>query len=223
MLSVIIITKNEEKYLPRLLNDISKQNFKDYEIIVADANSKDNTKNIAKKNGCKIVKGGHFSVGRNNGAKSAKGDFLLFIDADMTIKDRYFFSKIMKAFNNRKVNALSFKFHVENGAWGERVFFSLVNTFVHGCILMGIAAGRGGCQAFRKVKFPGYNEKMEMGEDIDILKRVHGFRFLDATVYESDRRYRKEGYIAVVMDWLKSFWYNAIIRRPYKKIRKNVR
>ncbi|MCK4891044.1 MAG: glycosyltransferase family 2 protein, partial [Candidatus Pacebacteria bacterium] len=35
MLSIIIPTKNEEKYLPKLLRSIKKQSFKDYEIIVA--------------------------------------------------------------------------------------------------------------------------------------------------------------------------------------------
>ena len=41
-----------------LLDSIQNQTFKDYEIIVADADSKDNTRKIAKEFGCRIVEGG---------------------------------------------------------------------------------------------------------------------------------------------------------------------
>jgi glycosyltransferase involved in cell wall biosynthesis len=79
MLSIIIITKNEEKYLPKLLNSIKKQNYKNYEIIVSDAKSIDSTRKIAKKCNCKIINEGLPSIGRNNGAKYTKGDLLLFL------------------------------------------------------------------------------------------------------------------------------------------------
>ena len=80
MISIIIPTLNEEKYLPKLLDCIRKQSYKDYEIIVADSNSKDKTRQIAKKYGCRIVKGGMPAKGRNNGAKAAKSEILLFVD-----------------------------------------------------------------------------------------------------------------------------------------------
>ena len=58
MLSIIIPTLNEESYLPKLLNSIKKQDFQDYEMIVADAGSKDKTIEIALASGCKISSGG---------------------------------------------------------------------------------------------------------------------------------------------------------------------
>ena len=42
-ISIIIPTYNEEEYLPKLLESIKSQDFTDYEIIVADAQSDDNT------------------------------------------------------------------------------------------------------------------------------------------------------------------------------------
>ena len=45
--SIIIPTYNEEEYLPVLLDSIKEQDFNDYEIIVADANSSDRTREIA--------------------------------------------------------------------------------------------------------------------------------------------------------------------------------
>ena len=98
-LSIIIPTLNEEKYLPKLLESIKKQNIKSYEIIVADSNSNDKTREIARKFGCKVVKGRkNPGSGRNNGAKVAKGSILFFIDADCYIEDNF----LQKALNKTK-------------------------------------------------------------------------------------------------------------------------
>src|SRR3989338_341684 len=90
MLSIIIPTLNEEKYLAKLLDSIKNQGFKDYEIIVADNNSKDKTRQTAKKYGCRVVDGGKPPIARNNGAKAAKGNLLFFIDADCIIGNDFF-------------------------------------------------------------------------------------------------------------------------------------
>ena len=87
-LSIVIITKNEEKYLPKLLESIKKQkvNF-DYKIIVSDANSTDKTRQIGKEFWCKIVDGWLPSKWRNEGAKVAKWEWILFLDADVLIPE----------------------------------------------------------------------------------------------------------------------------------------
>ncbi len=94
-ISIIIPTKNEEKVLPSLLMCLNNQTLKPYEIIVADAFSEDNTRKIAQKHGCKVVEGGLPGKGRNNGAKTAKGDYLFFFDADVKI-DNHFLEKASK-------------------------------------------------------------------------------------------------------------------------------
>ncbi len=50
-ISIVIPTLNEEAFLPTLLDSIKKQSFTDYEIIVADAGSKDKTIDIAQEYG----------------------------------------------------------------------------------------------------------------------------------------------------------------------------
>jgi glycosyltransferase involved in cell wall biosynthesis len=77
-ISIIIPTKNEETCLPKLLDSIKSQDFPDYEIIIADANSTDKTREIAKSYGCIVVDGGLPAVGRNRGAEVANGEILLF-------------------------------------------------------------------------------------------------------------------------------------------------
>src|SRR3989344_9634907 len=98
--SVIIPTLNEELFLPNLLHDLKKQKVKNFEIIVVDAKSKDKT--------CKIVKSfkqslnlklylsnkKNVSFQKNLGAKKAIGKYLLFIDADSRVKNK--FIKLLK-------------------------------------------------------------------------------------------------------------------------------
>jgi glycosyltransferase involved in cell wall biosynthesis len=57
-LSVIIPTRNEEDFLPRLLDGIVRQSQRPSEVIVADNHSSDRTREIAKEYGCIIVPGG---------------------------------------------------------------------------------------------------------------------------------------------------------------------
>ena len=106
MLSIIIPTLNEEKYLPLLLESIKKQDFKDYEVIIADAGSKDKTLEIAKKHNCKIVPGGLPAKGRNQGAKIAKGNIFLFLDAEAVLPE-YFLKKVLLEFGKRKLDIAS--------------------------------------------------------------------------------------------------------------------
>src|SRR3990167_7948138 len=104
MLSIIIQAKNEEGYLPSLLNSIKKQDFQEkYEVILADANSTDKTRQIAKSFGCKIIGVGNHANGVNKGATAAKSDVILFLDAD-TVLTRNFLSTNYSEFVKRKLD-----------------------------------------------------------------------------------------------------------------------
>jgi len=107
MLSIIIPSLNEEKYLGLLLESIKRQGFSDYEIILADAGSTDKTLKIAKQYNCKIIAGGLPARGRNEGAKVAKGDVIFFCDADVILPDN-FFEKALAEFKARNLEVASF-------------------------------------------------------------------------------------------------------------------
>ena len=80
-LSVIIITKNEDKMLDDCLKSVSWVD----EILVVDSGSTDRTLEIAKRHKAKIVdssKGKSFSEWRNIGFKKATSDWIVYIDAD---------------------------------------------------------------------------------------------------------------------------------------------
>lgn len=82
--SIIVPVYNVEKYLQKCLDSIKKQTFKDYEVIIVNDGTKDNSMEIAKKYPYKIVnqKNQGLSVARNTGVKQATGEYLIFIDSD---------------------------------------------------------------------------------------------------------------------------------------------
>ena len=86
--SIIITTKNEAENIGHCLESIKRQNFSSgkVEIIVVDNNSTDKTKQIARRF-TKLVfnKGPERSAQRNYGMKKAKGKYLFYLDADMSL------------------------------------------------------------------------------------------------------------------------------------------
>ena len=94
-ISIIIPVYNKEKYIMRVLRSIQNQNFENIEIIFSDDSSKDNSIQLIEKyqkedGRIKLVK--HESnvgtlINRNDAAKKAKGEYLLFIDCDDLLLD----------------------------------------------------------------------------------------------------------------------------------------
>lgn len=85
MISVIIPVYNGEATIGALLESLAANDHKDYEIIVVDDGSTDRTREITSKHRARLASTGGRrgpAVGRNIGAKEARGDVFLFLDAD---------------------------------------------------------------------------------------------------------------------------------------------
>jgi cellulose synthase/poly-beta-1,6-N-acetylglucosamine synthase-like glycosyltransferase len=105
MISIIIPARNEEKNIEDVLGSIKKNKYKKkYEIIVIDGKSNDKTREIAKKFGSRIIiqKKLGISNARNLGWKYAKGNILIFIEADHRVSPK-FLDAIDKMFQNKNV------------------------------------------------------------------------------------------------------------------------
>lgn len=223
MLSIIIPTLNEEKYLPKLLESIKKQSFKDYEIIVADYNSKDKTKQVARKYNCKLVKGGLPPKARNNGAKIAKGSLLLFMDADCVIR-KDFFENALREIKNKRLNIAACKICPLSNKVIDKLAFSIYNFwsfltqkfYPH-------ATGHGiFCEKKLHNKINGFDESIKLGEDMDYCRRAGKkgkFRILNSVVIStSTRRFDSNGRFNVFLKLFLSAFYRII----FGEIRSNI-
>jgi len=88
MISVVIPTKNAAHFLGDCLQSVRAQDFpaSDVEIMVVDNFSTDDTKAVAERHGVIVHRvGPERSAQRNYGAQQARGELLLFLDADMTL------------------------------------------------------------------------------------------------------------------------------------------
>lgn len=218
---------NEEKFLPRLIDSIKKQSFADYEIIVSDGGSLDNTKKIALENGCKfVIDVEHHSPSwqRNNGAAVAKGDILLFLDADSVLQ-KDFLVNAFREFENRKLTVASFYIKFNPNHWYYNIYSSFSNFI---CFLKQISvfpAAMGAALMSKNeahVKIKGFDPEVLLSEDCDYcsrLSKVGKFRMLQSTrLLYSSRRIEKEGYFKTGWRWFKMGFFTIFNKRIKKQI-----
>ena len=191
---------------------IKKQTYKGYEIIVADAGSKDRTGQIAKKYGCKVVKGGMPAVGRNNGAKVAKGNILLFLDADVQI-NRDFIKKALNEFNKNNLDIAGCLIYPIGSNIIDKLFLALFNMWTLATQFFYPNASGGGifCQKWLHNKVNGFDETIILSEDMDYARRCgkYGkFRILNSVkAHIAMRRYEQEGRLNIGLKLLLSVFY----------------
>jgi glycosyltransferase involved in cell wall biosynthesis len=111
--SIVIPSLNEEKYLPTLLTDLTKQTFKDFEIILVDGASTDKTikkaEDFKTRLNLKIntVKKQNVSFQRNYGAEKAKSDWIIFMDADNSLPEYFLDGIKYQIIKNKDMDAFT--------------------------------------------------------------------------------------------------------------------
>lgn len=226
-LSIIIPTLNEEKYLPNLLDSLSKQNFKDkWEVIIVDGQSVDDTKKIARsykktlKSLLVISSKRGVSLQRNIGASKAKYRHFLFLDAD-TILPENFLTKLAKKINPKEKKFVGLPLILPyQGTFVDYAFVSIAYNFF---LLVGkfkpLVAGM--CLITTREnhkRIGGFNEKIIYAEDMDYgLRSVkNGARYhlyARLHLFASARRGRKMGRRNLGRIWFS--WYIKLIWKGY--------
>ncbi len=213
MLSIIIPTYNEEEYLPCLLRSIAAQTFRDLEVIVADAKSTDRTRDIAKEFGATIIDGGMPAVGRNRGAAVARGDILLFFDADVVLPDPWFLQMTVAEFEKRHLGAATCSIQPLSKKPVDKVFHVAFNYYMW-VTQATTPHAPGFCIFARKSVHDailGFDEEIKLAEDHDYVVRaakIAKFGILKSyKIPVSVRRFDRDGRLNVAMKYLLSELY----------------
>ena len=208
MLSVVIPTKNEEFWLPKLLASIKAQTMQPYEVIIADAQSHDLTREVALRYGAKVVDGGGVAKGRNNGAQKAKGDFIFFLDADVVLKDEKFFEKAVGEMVERNLDLATCDVEPISKFLADKVLHNIYNTYVRVCGSF-IPHAPGFCLLVRRKTHEavnGFDESIVFCEDHDYAKRIAknwNFGFLRSVkIQVSIRRLDRDGRLMIALKYI---------------------
>ena len=184
MISFVIPTLNECKTVEATLQCLTAYSGT-HEIIISDGNSKDGTVDICRKYTDNVIVYDKpdrqtIAMARNMGAADAKGEYLVFLDADVVIPDiDRFFEDAEEAFrSDERLVALTVQYKVvpEQRTLADRIFFKMLGLqFLLSNNVLRIGAAGGEFQmiaadAFRTVG--GFNEKLAAAEDMDLFQRL---------------------------------------------------
>lgn len=218
-LSIIIPVLNEEKFLPHLLVSLSQQDFQGkWEVIVVDGRSSDKTKKVAElfkeklPNLTIISSERGVSRQRNAGAKRAKFNYFLFLDAD-TVVPKSFISKLTRKINPEEKKFIglplilplngtpvdyAFVYIAYNGSWLMRKHKPVLSGM---CFITTKSNHEG---------IGGFDERKVYAEDMDygLRSKENGAKYhlyLRSYLFTSMRRGRKMGRRNLSKLWISSY------------------
>ncbi len=209
-LSIIIPTLNEEKYLPTLLTDLSRQTYTGFEVIVVDGHSDDQT----------VSKANHFihrlphltvinspirdvSHQRNLGAQQARAEVLLFLDADNRIEP-YFLLGIKYRQEQSRADFFTTRVRAEGDSLTLQAVDTLINLYMESQkntpTPIGVEAAFG-ANRLKFLKLKGFERGPYEGARLlkkALAKKMTFAVFKDPTYSYSLRRIRKLGTLNAV-------------------------
>jgi cellulose synthase/poly-beta-1,6-N-acetylglucosamine synthase-like glycosyltransferase len=228
-LSVIVPAYNEADYIHETLISLKNQTFGDFEIIVKDGESSDSTVEIAKKYANKVVSSRDISISdaRNQGAKYADADILVFVDAD-TILPPDMLEKIVRLMENEKIVGGSCRKIPRNKSFLDRIIYEFVNISTYLCIYFRVGGAHGNCMFVRKNAFRkagGFNVNIQIAEEQELVRKLINFGkfvfLLNSFVIENPRRIEKWGRLKLYLTWFNGTLQSFKV--PEKQIYEKVR
>ncbi len=167
-ISVIINTFNRAAYLKTTLNSLRYQTYDDFEVIVVNGPSTDNTESLLdqysgfiKKRDCPVK---NLSTSRNIGIKSAQGEAVAFLDDD-AVPDQFWLENIVACFNEGNCSILG-GFVLDNSGYRFQSRYILVDRFANSTELNDFNVSQ------RLFCFPGARQFLTpMGCNVAFLRR----------------------------------------------------
>ena len=210
--SIVIPTLNEEKYLPKLLDDLSKQTLQEFEVIVVDGHSDDKTIRESKKFAKKLPmlriiesKRRNVSFQRNLGAGYVKSEWIIFMDADDRLP-QFFLEGINYKINLTKADVFTSWINVDSEVAADNAIANIINIGGELKKMINYPGAMGAMIGIKTDGFKevgGFNESIPYAEDgvfiRDCYKKGLKFQiFRDPIFIYSLRRHRRSGRLNII-------------------------
>lgn len=227
-ISVVIPAFNEEGYLEKALTALEKQTFpkKDFEVIVADNNSTDNTAKIARS--FKVVLVNETRQGTNwarqAGFEKAKSPIVAFLDADCIPPINWLsrINRLASSPKNKNVGIITGMYIYYDLKQPSKAVYTFTDEHIvprtvkllHTITGKLVPSAKGGNMIFRKKalkEIGGFDTSLTFwGDDSDTAKRIvekgHSWLFdPKLIVYSSARRFEKAGKVTLHLKYAKAY------------------
>jgi len=186
--------------------------MKSTRVFVADAGSTDGTQalalSFADRLNIEVIPGGLPSAGRNAGARRATTPYVLFIDADMELKDPTLLRQAMKLAERRHLHCVTTNIWCSQGTARDKALYFLNNIAQYGSMLFK-PFSTGMFMLFDKSVFDqlgGFHEGALYAEDYLLSKKVRNLKFgiVSGCIHTTNRRFRSMGHFKIVSMFLKT-------------------
>jgi glycosyltransferase involved in cell wall biosynthesis len=214
-LTIVIPAKNEACNLPTLLTSLCSQDYpllRHTKVFVADANSTDGTPEIAlafdRQLNIAVIPGGLPSYGRNAGAKLADTPYVLFVDADVELRDPTLLRRAMETMKRRTLHCATTNIWCTGGGLRDHALY-VGNDFFQYVASWTKPFATGMFMLFQRTTFNalgGFNERALYAEDYLLSKQVSPLRFgiVPGRVFTSNRRFQKMGHLCIAKMFFKT-------------------
>ena len=225
MISVIIPAHNEQRYLARTLEALRHQNYGWFEVIVVANGCTDVTVHVAR-NRCHrliVLSKKSLGVARNLGARMARGEILLFLDAD-TILEPLALRRIAEEFTPEYA-AGTIRGRPDSGRFCYKLLYGFKNL-VHRTSLHSGSSGVILCWKEHFLDVGGFDEGLEVRENSELMRRLRRYgryKYIgDIAATTSMRRYDQKGLARMAWLWLRLWvqsWAGDLHYRRYETVR----
>lgn len=219
-ISIIIPAYNEEKFIKRAIDSIKRQTFSDYEIIIVAAGCTDKTAEIARRYVIKVfeIKQRGTALSKNLGAKHAKGNILVFFDAD-SIMSKNLLKDINQAIQKGYVGGVC-RTYGDNDRLKTRIYWWLGHLYNYIYLLPRALIF---CKKSTFKKVGGYDERLQIAEDSTLLRKLMKKGkvkyIISSSIKTSMRGHEKKGYIKWTWDVASGFIFRSKRYKEYKVFR----
>jgi len=225
--SVVIPTLDEEKTLPKLLHDLSEQTYTDIDVTIVDGGSQDHTIEIATDfaqahKGFSVLRCDkkNVSTQRNIGADYSKGQYILFLDADVRIPP-YYLEGIHYNLMKKEVDAFTTLATPDTSTLETKNIIRVLNIGLEGGSTLGIPYALGASLGVRRnvfMQLKGFDSTIQYMEDTELARRIHkaGHSFVaykDPTFVMNMRRFRKEGTLTLTVKMIPAFVQSLVTNK----------